>query len=413
MTGERGERTSPRLSRLRPACLGHYTSGKGMMQSDQEPPGVVVLYNASDKLVKGEPRDLLAEQGVVACAQAVADALQRAGYQVAQVPIYNDVELALAPYPLTRWVVFNLGEGLEGRLFEEARIAWALEAMGYRFTGSDGYAISRAAHKVRTKALLAAAGMPTPPWRVFRDPAEVPDAPLPGLPFPLIVKPVAEDASLGIGPNAVVYNPEALRHRVAYVVERYQQAALAESFILGREFNVSVWSDPPQVLPLAEIDFSAFSDPLECIVSFAAKWLEDSFEYHHTPAVCPADVEPWLGGLITETALRAYEMIGCRGYTRVDMRVADGVPYVLEVNPNPDLSPDAGFARAACAAGYDYTAMITHILLLALRQGAINDYTSYGGRSGSHLSHSDRCGDLYPDRDCLRRRVAASLSDPA
>jgi D-alanine-D-alanine ligase len=367
MTGERGERTSPRLSRLRPACLGHYTSGKGMMQSDQEPPGVVVLYNASDKLVKGEPRDLLAEQGVIACAQVVADALQRAGYQVAQVPIYNDVELALARYSLTRWVVFNLGEGLEGRLFEEARIAWALEAMGYRFTGSDGYAISRAAHKARTKALLAAAGVPTPPWRVFRDPAEVPDAPLPGLPFPLIVKPVAEDASLGVGPEAVVHNLEALRRRVAYVVERYRQAALAESFILGREFNVSVWSEPLQVLPLAEIDFSAFYDPLECIVSFAAKWLEDSFEYHHTPVVCPADVEPWLGELIAETALRVYDIIGCRGYARVDMRVADGVPYVLEVNPNPDLSPDAGFARAACAAGYNYTAMTAHILSLALR----------------------------------------------
>jgi D-alanine-D-alanine ligase len=383
------------------------------MKSDQEPPGVIVLYNASDKLVKGEPRDLLAEQGVIACAQAVTDAFQKAGYHVAQVPIYNDVELALISYPPTRWVVFNLGEGLKGRLFEEARIAWALEAMGYRFTGSNGYTISWALHKPRTKALLAEAGVPTPPWKVFRDPAEVPSAPLPNLPFPLIVKPVAEDASLGIGPEAVVHNPEALRRRVAYVVKCYRQAVLAESFILGREFNVSVWNEPPQVLPLAEIDFSAFCDPLECIVSFAAKWLEDSFEYHHTPVICPANVEPWLGELIAETALRAYEMIGCRSYARVDMRVADGVPYVLEVNPNPDLSPDAGFARAARAAGYDYTAMTTYILSLALCQGDVYDYTSYEGRSGGPLSYSDRCGDLYPNRNRLRRRVAASLSDPA
>jgi len=103
-----------------------------MMKSEEEPPGVVVLYSASDKLLKGESRDLLAEQGVIACAQAIADALRKADYQVAQVPIHSDVELALAPYSPTRWAVFNLGEGLEGRLFEEARIAWALEAMGYR-----------------------------------------------------------------------------------------------------------------------------------------------------------------------------------------------------------------------------------------------------------------------------------------
>jgi len=384
-----------------------------MTQPDEEPPGVLVVYNVSHELAKGEPQDMIAELGVVTCARAVSKALEEAGYRVVLVPLQTELEAALAPYPPTEYVIFNLGEGLEGRLFEEARIAWALEAMGYRLTGSDGYAISQAVHKARTKALLAATGVPTPPWRVFRDPGEVPDAPLPGLPFPLIVKPVAEDASLGVGPEAVVHNPEALRRRVAYVVERYRQAALAESFILGREFNVSVWGEPPQVLPLAEIDFSAFFDPLECIVSFAAKWLENSFEYHHTPAVCPADVEPCLGGLIAETALRAYEIIGCRGYGRVDMRVADGVPYVLEVNANPDLSPDAGFARAACAAGYDYTAMTTHILSLALRQGDIYDYTSYEARSGSPLSHSDRCGDLYPDRDRLRRRVAASLSEPA
>lgn len=384
-----------------------------MTELDEEPPGVLVLYNVSHELAKGEPQDMIAELGVVACAWAVGRALEEVGYRVVLVPLQTELETALAPYPPTQYVVFNFGEGLEGRLFEEARIAWALEAMGYRFTGSDGYTISQAAHKARTKALLAAAGVPTPPWRVFRDPAEVPDAPLPGLPFPLIVKPVAEDASLGVGPDAVVYDPEALRRRVAYVVECYRQAALAESFVRGREFNISVWGEPPQVLPLAEIDFSAFSDPLECIVSFAAKWLEDSFEYHHTLVVCPADVEPWLGEIIAETALRAYEVIGCRGYARVDMRVADGVPYVLEVNPNPDLSPDAGFARAACAAGYDYTAMITRILSLALRQGDVYDYTSYEGRSRSYLSHGDRCGELYPNRDRLRRRVVASLSNPA
>jgi len=351
------------------------------MNVESEPPGVVVLYNASEQLIKGEPRDMLAEQGVIACAHAVAEALGMAGHRVALVPIRSDAELALAPYPPTDWVVFNLGEGLDGRLFEEARIAWALEAMGYSFTGSGGDALARSTHKGRAKALLAEAGVPTPPWQIFYDPTDVTESNVATLPFPLIVKPVAEDASLGIGPEAIVHTPADLRARVAYVTERYRQAALAEQFIAGREFNAALWGNPPEVLPLAEIDFSALADPLQCIVSFAAKWEEDSFDYKHTPVVCPASVTPALRDRIMATARRAWRAIGCRGYGRVDMRVAaDGTPYVMEVNCNPDISPDAGFFRAAQAAGHDYVGMATHILKLALRQCNAYDYGSEQAR---------------------------------
>jgi len=153
------------------------------------------------------------------------------------------------------------------------------------------------------------------------------------------------------------------------VVERYRQAALVETFIAGREFNVSLWGDPPQVLPLAEIDFSAFEDPYERIVSFAAKWEEASFEYSHTPVICPAPTGYGLANRIANTALRAWDAIGCQGYARVDMRLADGdLPHVVEVNCNPDLSPEAGFHRAAHAAGYRYEEMVEHIVEIARRQ---------------------------------------------
>ena len=351
------------------------------MNAEPEPPGVAVLYNASDQLVKGELHDMLAEQGVIACAHAVAEALEAAGHQVALVPIHSDVELTLIPYPPTDWVVFNLGEGLKGRLFEEARIAWALAAMGYSFTGSGGDAIMRSTHKGQAKVLLADAGVPTPPWRIFYDPTQVEESNAATLPFPLIVKPVAEDASLGVGPEAIVHTPAALKARVAYLVECYRQGALAEQFIAGREFNISLWGDAPEVLPLAEIDFSAFADPFERIVSFSAKWEEESFAYNHTPVICPARVVPALRDRIMATAKRAWRAIGCRGYARVDMRVAaDGTPYVVEVNCNPDISPDAGFFRAARAAGYDYAGMATHILKLALRQSDTYDYASERAR---------------------------------
>jgi len=330
-------------------------------------PGVAVLYNHSQRLIRGEPQDLVAEQGVIACAQAVADALQKAGHRVAQVPFCAEVEESLVPYPPAHWVVFNLGEGLEGQLFEEARIAWTLEAKGYRFTGSEGEAIARSAHKARAKSILATRGIATPPWWLFRSPDEADAAT--ALRFPLMVKPVAEDASLGIGPKAVVHNSRQLRERVAYVVDRYHQLAIAELFVSGREFNISLWGDPPEVLALAEIDFSAFADPYERIVSFAAKWEADSFEYSHTPVLCPAPVEPALGACLSSVARQAWEAIGCRGYARIDMRVADDrTAYVVEVNCNPDLSPDAGFYRAARAAGYDYGGMVAQILELALRR---------------------------------------------
>jgi D-alanine-D-alanine ligase len=327
---------------------------------------VAVLYNRTETLAKGEPGDLVADQGVELCAAAVLAALRESGVTVAEIPVRGDVEQATRPYPSREWIIFNLGEGYEGRLFEEARIAWALEAMGYRFTGADGAAMALSTHKARAKEALRRAGVRTPDWRLWRDAAQVSVAALGELAFPLIVKPVAEDASLGITGAAVVRDMAALRERVGYVVERYRQAALVEAFIAGREFNVSLWGDPPELLPLAEIDFTAFSDPTQRIVSFAAKWEEQSLEYKGTPVICPAVVEAPLAARLRETAQRAWEVIGGRGYGRVDIRVgADGVPYVLEVNGNPDLSPDAGFFRAAQAGGYTYAEMALHIVHLA------------------------------------------------
>jgi len=331
-------------------------------EEERDCPGVVVLYNDSTRLAKGEARDMLAERGVVACAQAIAEALAGAGRRVERLPLRGDVEEAMDPYPPADWIVFNLAEGLDGRFFEESRIAWTLEAMGYRFTGATGDALTLSTHKGRAKVRLQEAGVPTPAWQLLRRPPGDTD----GWIFPLIVKPVAEDASQGIGPEAVVQDLAGLRARVGYVLQRYRQAALVEQFVAGREFNVSLWGDPPEVLPLAEIDFAAFSDPYDRIVSFAAKWEEDSFEYVHTPVLCPAPVDEALGARLADVARRAWKAIGCRGYARVDMRVdTAGTPYVIEVNCNPDISPDAGFFRAVRTAGYSYRDMAVRILSLA------------------------------------------------
>lgn len=380
------------------------------MNHPQAPQNVAVLFNASGDLIKGEPEDLLAEQGVIACADSIAQALRDSGLRVDLVPIRHDVESALAPYPPHEWTVFNLGEGLAGRLFEEARIAWALAAMGYCFTGSTGQAIARSVDKAHGKEALRSRGVATPAWRVFRHPDEV-GAEISSLPFPLIVKPVAEDASVGVGPGAVVRSRRALQERVEYIVSCYRQSALAEVFISGREFNISLWGDPPQVLPLAEIDFSAIPDPHARIVSFAAKWQPDSFEYNHTPVVCPAQVRSGLSARIHESAMRAWLAIGCRGYARVDMRVGDEhVPYVVEVNCNPDLSPEAGFYRAAHTTGLSYPQMALRILEMAWRQFYVEDRSSPAqGWSRDHRNSGQRRS-LQPSRGALRRGDLARIS---
>ncbi|MBM3146219.1 MAG: hypothetical protein FJ010_14840 [Chloroflexi bacterium] len=374
------------------------------MKTKKPAPGVVILYNDSDRLIKGEAHDILADQGVVACAHAIGDALRTTDADVVMLPISDEVEPALASYPPDQWLIFNLYEGLGGRLFDEARVAWALEAMGYRFTGCGGEALARSTNKAYAKSLLAAAGAPTPPWWLFRRPDDVDRLLLDEIQFPLIVKPVAEDASSGITENAIVHTISDLQERVAYVVDCYRQSALAEKFIVGREFNIAIWGDPPEVLPLAEIDFGAFDNPYSQIVSFAAKWEQDAFEYHHTPAICPAPVEPGLGQQITNLALQAWEIFDCKGYARVDMRVCqEQVPYILEVNCNPDISPEAGFHNAARVAGYNYKNMIEKIIETVSIQSDVYDRLSQTIRWPFRPANYSQHARIQPVRTGVRR----------
>jgi len=324
---------------------------------------VLILYNRVGSIAKGEARDLVSAQGVEIAAKAVDEAL-RSRHEVVCLSVPFDPSEVVASYDPAEWVVFNLLEGLGNRADLEPEAAAILEALGYRYTGSPADTIALCLDKARTKSLLVSKGIPTAAYQVcdYRA-SEV------CVPLPAIVKPVSEDASLGIDGGAVVTTPAQLRKRVRHIVDMYQEPALVEEFIDGREFNIALWGNGrPECLPLAEIDFSGFADPLMRIVSYAAKWEPERDEYHLTPVTCPAKVAPRLGERIRRVAIAAYEAVGCRGYARVDMRVRDEQPNVLEVNPNPDISPDAGFPRAALAAGYAYPDMVERIVKLAAGQ---------------------------------------------
>jgi len=321
---------------------------------------VLILYNQADSLAKGEARDLISAQGVALVAAAVEQALQRK-HQVVCLPVSFDLREVLSSYDPSEWVVFNLLEGLGNRADLEPEAAAILERLGYRYTGAPPETLALCLDKSRTKRVLEFNGIPTPAYQVCDNRnIEV------SIPLPAIVKPVAEDASLGIDDEAVVTTLDQLRDRVRYVLDTYREPALVEEFIDGREFNVALWGNGrPECLPLAEIDYSGIGDPLRRICSYAAKWEPARDEYHLTPVICPAKADSCLAESIRGVAIAAYEAFGCRGYARVDMRVRGREPYVLEINPNPDISPDAGFARAAIAAGNTYPDMVEKILRLA------------------------------------------------
>lgn len=321
---------------------------------------VLILYNQVDSIAKGEARDLSSAQGVALAAAAVEEAL-RAKHEVICMAVPLDPQEVLSDYDPGEWVVFNLLEGLGNRTELEPEAALILERLGYRYTGSSPETLALCLDKARTKRVLESHGIFTPAYRVCDD-GEVEVF----IPLPAMVKPVAEDASLGVDDGAVVTTYGQLRKRVEYILDTYREPALVEEFIDGREFNVALWgNDEPECLPLAEIDYSGIGDPLRRICSYAAKWEPEREEYHLTPVMCPAKVDGRLAEKIRSIAIATYEALGCRGYARVDMRVRDGQPYVLEVNPNPDVSPDAGFARATLTAGYTYPEMVEKILHLA------------------------------------------------
>ncbi len=325
---------------------------------------ILVVFNVVEQVAQGEADDLFAEQEIVLVEQDIEKALQEHGHTTAAVPIRDDLWGPLKAYDPNEWLIFNLCESIRNKTYLEPYIISVFEHLGFRYTGSDRRALSSCLNKARAKEILQAHGLPTAafqiftPWTIDRH-----------IEYPLFVKPVAEDASIGISANSVVHDDRALRRQVRYIWEAYHQAAIVEEFIQGREFNVTVLGDEsPRVMPLSEINFKHIANPFARIVSFRAKWVPTSEEYLKTPPTCPARVSDSLKTRIEDVARRAYQAMGLRDYGRVDLRVQNGIPYILEVNPNADLSPDAGIARAARVAGMTYADLADEIVRLAARR---------------------------------------------
>ncbi len=334
-----------------------------------DPPGpglVLLIYSVVEALKRGEASDLVTDLETLSIARSVAHALRSSGYRLKVAPIRCEDDLLATVSGLDPQVtlIFNLCEALGGTTDGESRVPRVLEELGFHYGGGSPPNLDTCRDKAYTKALLLERGVPTAPYQVFQAPDERIEVPLPA-----IIKPVAEDCSVGITREAVVTDPLSLRRRVAYILNTYKQPALAEMFLDGREFNVSLWgnANAVHVLGIGESLYPPCDQTLR-VMNFSAKWDPASPEYQYFRTRCPARLDPQMEATIRDMALKAYLTTGCRDYARVDLREKDGQIYVLEVNPNPCLATDGGFAKAARAAGYSYAQMIHQIVRWAWRR---------------------------------------------
>lgn len=310
--------------------------------------------------------DGLSEATVGEVAESIFAAINDDGYNAALLPLRESLmSLVRRIKELKVDVVINLCEEFRGRPQLEANVAGMFEALGITFTGCPSKALTVCQDKFKAKAILNAFGLPTAKGRLVTSADQKID-----VPFPAIVKPNQEDASLGIFQDSVVRDPASLQEKVAKIIDVYKEPALVEEFIQGREFNVAVLeTDRLQALPVSEIDFSAMPESAPHICSYEAKWFEDHVLYTTTPAVCPAPIDDPLRERLHQYALAAFQAMGCRDYARVDFRMGgDGRLAILEVNPNPDTSLDAGYCRALTAAGIEYAQFWGLMIENALRR---------------------------------------------
>jgi len=322
---------------------------------------VGIVYCTSTISASGREDEKRADCEVVAVARAVKTALDEKGYWADLVDLDPTRIADLQRYD---WV-FNLAESVYGFPLADYEVAEEMEKYNIQFTGSGSKTLKACLDKAVTKCELLRNGIGTPAYQVFQPGGTI----LNGLEYPLIIKPIHEDGSIGITLDSIAGNDAELDQKVKKVHRMYSQAALVEEYIEGRDITASVVGNGEEVviLPLSEITYPEQSGPK--FLTFDVKWSPETPEFQNTSARCPCILSLEVEALVKDIALRAYRVMGCRDYARVDFRLRGKVPFVLEVNANPCINPDdSGFVRSSKAAGYSYAGMVTKIL-----EGAVRD----------------------------------------
>jgi D-alanine-D-alanine ligase len=313
------------------------------------------------EVAAGAGRD---EQDVITQVDFVSRGLVDLGHEPFAVPASLNLDaVAQTLADLQPAIVFNLVETLAGKGSLIHIVPSLLDALKIPYTGAGTEAMLLTSNKLLAKHWLDAAGLPTPPWLTAAETHE--ELQIEGA---WLVKSVWEHASIGLDEDSVLFGAD--RKRLLAEMDTRREAlggaCLAEAYIDGREMNLSLLegADGPELLPPAEIRFDAYPPGKVRVVGYRSKWEEGTFEFANTPRTFdfPAQDAPLLARL-KEMALRCWKLFDLRGYARVDFRVdQEGRPWILEVNANPCLSPDAGFSAATLRAGLTFPEVLCRII---------------------------------------------------
>ncbi len=316
---------------------------------------IVIVYNLPTKEGRTDDLDVLVQ------VNAVQKSLLNLGHEVMLLGVTLNLEqFSENIIELKPDLVFNLVESINGTELYLHFIPVILEKLKIPFTGPSAESLYTTTNKVLTKKLLDLYNIPTPKWLVSESISEFEN-----FDFPCIIKPIYEDASVGLDDSSIVYSSEKLKKELLERTEKYGEC-FVEQFIDGREFNISIMntSEGIKILPIAEIRFEDYPEEKVKIVSYDAKWNESSFEYSHTVRRFDfPERDMSLLADLEKATMNCWDKFNLKGYVRVDFRVDkyDNI-YVLEINGNPGIAPDSGFYAASQMYGWDYNKMVQEII---------------------------------------------------
>lgn len=335
------------------------------------PVSIYSVYNGNP-LQETESGKDLSEKSFLKELNKVEKALSSYFTEVITLAIDRDVQKTINNiHSFNPDVIFNFVESVEGIASYEWCMAGLFSLLGYEYTGCSPSSLGNCLNKERTKIILQSRNVRTPAYIRLKVNARFTKKDI-TLKYPLMIKPLSEDASIGISEFSVVNDYSELRSQFKFLADTYKQDLIAEEYIKGRELNVAILGD--EVLPVSEIDFTGLPSNMPKIVTYDGKWIEGSLYYNHTKPVCPAKLSDKVRTKVEALALEAFYALKCRDYARVDIRLnKNNVPYVIEVNPNPDISSDAGFTRAAAVKGINHSEVLYKIASYALNRKRKND----------------------------------------
>jgi len=268
-------------------------------------------------------------------------------------------------------IVFNIAEGAYG-VSREAQIPAMLDMLQIPYTGSDALTLGICLDKARTKEILSYYGIPNAKFKVADSVDDIKNI---SFDFPLMVKPVCEGSSKGIYSSSFVRNEDELYSEVNRIINEYNQSALIEEFLPGREFTIAILGNDSdaRTLPIIEIVYDRYPEGIVPLYSYEAKWILDNKESEFDVFDCPANIDPVLEEKIKKITLDTYNVLRCKDWSRVDVRLdKNGEPSIIEINPLPGIMPDptenSSFPKAARAAGMTYEDMINSVLYAAAKR---------------------------------------------